>query len=699
MPIFHLITRFVIKLFVVSLMTLAQIAHAATSESVANPAVNARLISAENGVAPGALSLSIGLDIQLGEGWKTYWRSPGEVGIPPSIDWEGSENLKAADILWPAPERFTAFGIENFGYHDRVVLPIRIELLSAGAPLKLKAEVNLLTCSDVCIPQDFLLTLDIPAGVGIDRTSADLITAFADLVPLEGGASDIEIMNAAFADDDVALVVTARSATAFASPDVFPELGPQFTFGAPDIRLGDGGRLLWARLPILSSFGDKPNLQITITDAKRAVTSSPFILDAVPDPPFVLAAALPGFAQILFITLVAFLGGAILNVMPCVLPVLSIKLSSAISARDQPTKTVRNGFLFSALGVLVFMWVLALGVLALKALGISVGWGLQFQNPIFLTFMFFILAAFSANLFGAFEFTLPTDLQTRLAQSSAQKGYLGDFSTGVFTAVMATPCSAPFLGTAIAFALTGRAIDVMIVFSALGVGLAMPYLAFAVRPDWIKLLPKPGRWMVLLKTFLGIALLITALWLLWVLSGVAGQQSALAVLVVTLVVIAIVIHRSKSLHRGPWVILALGLIPTIAAGALLVDASVPEGNNPQTSAAWVAFDRREIPRLVSQGNTVFLDVTADWCLTCKANKALVLDREPIATLLGRDDVIPMQANWTRPDPKILRFLEHHNRFGIPFNMVYGPNAPDGILLSELLTTAEVQNAIAQADRD
>ncbi len=179
-------------------MTLAQIAHAATSESVANPAVNARLISAENGVAPGALSLSIGLDIQLGEGWKTYWRSPGEVGIPPSIDWEGSENLKAADILWPAPERFTAFGIENFGYHDRVVLPIRIELLSAGAPLKLKAEVNLLTCSDVCIPQDFLLTLDIPAGVGIDQTSADLITAFADLVPLEGGASDIEIMNAAF---------------------------------------------------------------------------------------------------------------------------------------------------------------------------------------------------------------------------------------------------------------------------------------------------------------------------------------------------------------------------------------------------------------------------------------------------------------------------------------------------------------------
>jgi len=686
------------SLIILALFASGQFAYAATSEVATGPAVEARLISVEDGVAPGTRALSLGLDLQLAEGWKTYWRSPGEVGIPPSIDWAGSENLTTAEMLWPAPKRFTAFGIENFGYQDRVVFPIRVETTTPGAAVNLQAQVNLLVCSEVCVPQDFLLTLDIPAGVGIDQSSADLITAFADRVPLEPATSNIVLESAALSDDATSLIVTARSAVAFTEPDVFPEMGSRFTFGRPDIRLGDNGRSLWAELPILSAADDTPDLQMTITDSDRAVTGAMDLSASVPAPPFTIAAVLPDFAQVLSIVLIAFAGGAILNVMPCVLPVLSIKVSSAIAARGQSDRTLRMGFLFSALGVMVFMWVLALAVLALKAFGVSVGWGLQFQNPVFLTFMFFILAAFSANLFGAFEFTLPADLQTQLADTGKGKGHWGDFSTGAFAALMATPCSAPLLGTALAFALTGRPIDVVAVFTALGVGLALPYFAFALRPGWINLLPRPGRWMIVVKVILGILLFLTALWLLWVLSGVAGQMAALAVLIPTLIVIAIVTMWSKASGRGPWVLLALGLVPTIAASSLAVD-DVPQPDTLATSTAWVVFDRGEIPRLVSQGNTVFVDVTADWCLTCKANKALVLDREPVASVLAREDVIAMQADWTQPDPAILRYLESYDRFGIPFNIVYGPNAPEGVLLSELLSTSEVLAAIEQADLD
>ena len=694
----RLLRCFVGHFVVVALLVFAQVASAATSQSAAGPAVEARLISVENGVAPGTRALSLGLDIQLEEGWKTYWRSPGEVGIPPSIDWTGSENLTTAEMLWPAPKRFTAFGIENFGYQDRVVFPIRAEATTAGAPVKLRAQVNLLVCSEVCVPQDFLLTLDIPAGVGIDQSSADLITTFADRVPLDESASDIVLESVSIAADDTSLIVTARSAVAFTDADVFPEMGSRFTFGTPDIRLGDNGRLLWAELPILSVAEEIPQPQLTITDKGRAVTGAIDLSDTPPAPPFTIATALPDFAQVLSIVLIAFLGGAILNVMPCVLPVLSIKVSSAISARGQSNRTLRKGFLFSALGVMVFMWGLALAVLALKAFGVSVGWGLQFQNPVFLTFMFFILAAFSANLFGAFEFTLPADLQTQISDTGSGKGHWGDFSTGAFAALMATPCSAPFLGTALAFALTGRPIDVVAVFTALGVGLALPYFAFALRPGWINLLPKPGKWMIFIKVILGFLLFLTALWLLWVLSGVAGQFAALAVLVPTVIVIVAVTMWSKASGRGPWVFLALGLVPTIAASSLAVD-DTQQPDTLSTSTAWVAFERSEIPRLVSQGNTVFVDVTADWCLTCKANKALVLDREPVVTELAREDVIAMQADWTQPDPAILRYLESYDRFGIPFNIVYGPNAPDGVLLSELLSTSEVMAAIEQADID
>jgi suppressor for copper-sensitivity B len=667
----------------------APLAFAASSESFSNSALTARLISVENGVAPTAETLSLGLDIELADGWKAYWRSPGEVGLPPEVEWEGSQNLETAEILWPAPNRFTAFGIENFGYRDHVVLPISAVLDQAGAPTTLIARVTLLTCSDICVPHDFNLRLNIPAGTGIDAEAASLVTKFAQQIPDDPVASDMRVTSATLADE--ALVITARSDVAFRTPDVFPELGSQFSFGKPDIRVSASGKEVWAKLPLLARAEDIPPLRVTITDGARALTDEPDWSGTAATPPFEISEALPSFAQIMFIVGISFVGGLILNVMPCVLPVLSIKLASVIKHENRAAHVVRNGFLMSAFGVMAFMWVLAGGVLILQAAGVSVGWGLQFQSPLFLAIMVLVLVVFAANLLGLFEISLPSALQTRLASSSSGHGYAGDFATGAFAAVLATPCSAPFLGTAVAFALTGRPIDVLVVFSGLGLGLALPYLLFAARPGWVRHLPKPGRWMVAMKWGLGVLLALTAAWLLWVLVGVAGPLVAGVILVLGLVFVLFAMIPMPS----SWV--RMSSLAGVAALALVVPDALAQQAAPKVSAQdWVVFDRSEIPRLVSQGNTVFVDVTADWCLTCKANKALVLDRDPVAGQLQAADVVPMQADWTRPDPDISMFLETHNRFGIPFNIVYGPRAPEGIVLSELLTTQSVLEALEQA---
>jgi len=681
---------FVIMAFVSLLGVGGGPAAAAQSAAYESIALSARLITAEDGVAPGSGTLSAGLDLTIAEGWKTYWRTPGEVGFPPTVDWSGSQNIASVDFLYPAPHRFTAFGIENFGYSGEVVFPLRITLENPGAPAILNGAVSLLVCSDICVPEDFALRLTVDAGTGIDAVSAARITTFAAQVPQEAADSDITILAAHVNQDQTALTVTARSDTAFTAPDVFPEFGDYSSFGAPDIRMGEGGRLIWASLPILSLDAELPPLRLTITDGARAATLPAALAEAAPPPPFAVAQVLPGVSDIAWIALVALLGGLVLNVMPCVLPVLSIKLGSVMAAQGQSRSRIRGGFGFAAFGVLVFMWVLAGITLAVQGAGGTVGWGLQFQNPVFLALMFVVLMVFAANLFGAFEITLPSTVQTRLAQSGGA-GHAGDFATGVFAAVLATPCSAPFLGTAIAFALTGRPVDVAIVFTALGVGLALPYILVALFPGLVSYLPKPGRWMVWIKIVLGGLLAVTAAWLIWVLMGVGGQTAALAVLALTAVLIMVLTVRPGPRAVTIGAAVAFAALP-LAAAAFLADAA-PRN---QSETAWTAFDRGEIARLVAQGDVVFVDVTADWCLTCIANKTLVLDRDPVASALVASGVVPMRADWTRPDDRIAQFLADNNRFGIPFNAVYGPGAPDGIVLSEILTTVAVLDALAQA---
>lgn len=659
-------------------------AFAASSPAYISDRISARLITAENGVAPNAQSISAGLEIKLTEGWKTYWKSPGAVGYPVSVEWDGSANLAGSELMWPAPSRFTAFEIENYGYEKAVTFPIKLALNKPGDTLVLSGTFNLLVCADLCVPEVFTLTLVLPSGTAIDRDAGVLIAKSVAQLPRTGAEVGMSIDATSLDLTSKRLEVALSSAEPFGALSVIPDLGLDAAFGPPDIALTNGGKSALVGFDILSAPSELPPLELVITDGTRAAAFLPELGGAMPS-------AGKASASLAWFFLLAFIGGVILNVMPCVLPVLTIKFASVVKANEQSSARIRAGFMMSALGVLSFMWALAFVLLAIRAGGGSIGWGIQFQNPYFLTAITAIVTLFAANLFGLFEISLPQSWNTRMAGTGKDGNLWGDFCIGALAAVLATPCSAPFLGTAVTFALAGTAIQTLAIFTALGLGLALPYLLVAIWPATVRALPKPGAWMNKVKWVMGALLVATALWLLSVLAGVIGQTAMLAVAGCMAVIVGLLAAMQSGSTR------------TVAvAGLLAVSIALPLGFARPTPAEatfdanWIAFAPTEITSMVADGKTVFIDVTADWCLSCKANKALVLDRDPVAKMLEAEGVIAMQGDWTRPDDTILNYLKEHGRFGIPFNIVYGPNAPDGIALPELLTRSAVLDAFAKA---
>ncbi len=668
--------RSLVFLILAGLVCLAAPLRAAQSDVARGNAVTARLLTAQDGVGEGMARVQAGLDLTLDPGWHSYWRSPGEVGLPPAISWEGSENVADVALAYPAPERFEAFEIQNFGYSEHVLHPLTVTLAEPGAPARLDLRLDLLVCAAICVPETLTLALDLPAGGGLDAVSADLLADWTARVPGSGAEAGIAVERAHL--DDTALTVSAIATEPFANPDLFPEHGAYAAFGAPEITLSDGGRRLWARFPVAGTGEGTPML--TLVDGDRAATVSLTLSDTPPAPEG--SAVGDGLWRVL---LVAMLGGLILNAMPCVLPVLSIKLAAALQARDRAPARVRAGFLAAAAGVLTFFGALAVAVIGLRSAGYAVGWGVQFQNPAFLALMIGLITLFAANMLGLFEVRLGQDTLTGMARTEARGGWGGDFATGAFAAVMATPCSAPFIGTAVTYALTGGAARTLAVFLAMGTGLALPYLAVAAWPALIRRLPRPGRWMRQVQMALGGLLLLTALWLLTVLAGAAGLRMALVVGGLAAVMLAALALGTRAWQAG-----GVGLAALVLAGASLPPAQADRA----VEAGWEPFAEARIAEEVARGNTVFVDVTADWCLTCKANKSLVLTRDTVAEALS--ETVALQADWTRPDDAIAAYLKANDRFGIPFDAVYGPGAPDGLLLPELLTEAAVLDAISRA---
>jgi suppressor for copper-sensitivity B len=324
------------------------------------------------------------------------------------------------------------------------------------------------------------------------------------------------------------------------------------------------------------------------------------------------------------------------------------------------------------------------------------GWGIQFQNPWFIAFMVTITALFTANLLGLFAVKLPGKLSTSIAKKGGDST-LGHFVQGMFATLLATPCSAPFLGTAVAFALGASIVEMWIIFTFLGLGMALPWLVFALFPNLISFMPKPGLWMNTIKVIFGLMMLLTTLWLLTLLVPFIG---GLTTLVTGLLFCVYLLYRIAK-NKGKKTVIVILAVSLLITSAVLFTASLTTKHWAtliKDDLTWLPLNKNSIDQYVKQGNTVFIDVTADWCITCKANKIAVILQEPVYSELQQESVITMKGDWTKPSDRITTYLQSHQRFGVPLNVVYGPNAPQGLTLSVLLSSDEVIQALEDAGR-
>ena len=652
--------------------------------------------------------VSVGLQFALQPGWKIYWRAPGDAGYPPTVEWSDSNNLAGAEMLWPVPHRFSLFGLETFGYSDEVVLPIEARLERPGEAVRLRANVDYLICEQICIPRQAMLSLDLPPGASASSREGALIDSYRALVPGDGTAVGLSLQEAVLTGEleKPVLRVTARSQAPFQTPDVLIEAPPGFSFGKPKTDMRDGGMTAVVDLPVVSAPAqavlEGKRLTLTVTDGQRGMERE--VVARFAESASDRAGGLAALASILGL---AFLGGLILNLMPCVLPVLSLKLLAVAKQSGRAHGEIRAGFLASAAGILVSFLVLAGAAIALKALGLRVGWGIQFQQPLFLAVMALVVTLFAYNLFGFFEIGLPrwaaalgTGGSAPVGTGSTRRRLGNHFLTGAFATLLATPCSAPFLGTALGFALARGPSEIVLIFATLGLGLALPYLLIAASPRLIGWLPRPGAWMVVLRRILGLALAGTAVWLLSVLVAQVGLVATLGVGAL-LIGLGLVLWHGHTGGERRFATPALAGILAVAAVALpaVLAERAGQGKPAQISVAageWQPFEPDRIAGLVAQGKIVFVDITADWCITCRVNKALVLDKEQVRERLKADNVIAMRGDWTRPSDEISLYLERFGRYGIPFDAVYGPGSPTGAALPELLSVDEVLQMLDRA---
>ncbi|WIH25564.1 protein-disulfide reductase DsbD family protein [Photobacterium damselae] len=631
------------------------------------------------------------LEVKLDKDWKTYWRSPGEGGTAPSINWELSSNLNSVDWHWPLPKRYEFLGVETLGYKHDVIFPMTFHLDDMNKPVFLSGKLTMSSCTSICVLTDYELSLDFnPEKLVPSVDAMVLYNKGNSLVPKPSTA--VELTQVSYDEAKKIVSIVATNKAGWTNPDVFVDGQSkpvkQTSFLTPKIDVS--GEQLIAQVPVSSWFGTPKlvgePLSVTITDKDIAVELS----KAADNKPVI---ALQNDSLLKVIGL-ALLGGLILNIMPCVLPVLGMKLSSVISAKGLERRQIRAQFIASALGILVSFWLLAGFLALLKVSGQALGWGVQFQSPWFIGAMMIITGLFAANMLGLFEIRLSSNTNTWLATRGGNS-YGGHFVQGMFATLLATPCSAPFLGTAVAFALGANYLTLFAIFTALAVGMAAPWLLIALFPQLANALPKPGMWMNTVKTIFGLMMLVTSLWLL---SLMANFFSLKIVIVIGVIALALLLSQLWRIKGKRATLLTVGfLIIVTAIGLIIGSLTADKWAKPlPQDHHWTPLNIEQIKQDVAQGKTVFVDVTADWCITCKANKVGVILQEPVYSALDQENIVLMRGDWTKPSDYVTNFLQSHGRFGVPFNIVYGPAAPNGIELPVILTSEQVLDALKQA---
>ena len=726
--------------------------------------VVAHLVADHDAIAPGG-TFRLGLLLVQEPGWHTYWRSPGDVGQQTQIRWELPSGYETSAYSYPVPERFETEGIVSYGYNDRILLFSEVKVPTGATPgtLDLSAHGSWLVCKENCIPGEASLKLPINVAAStVPSRFAPMFDAFQSRQPVE--AASLEALSSEILADGSALkpnqtlrvAITVRPTGGhtlgdFTTAPIWPSFAPivdsnVFINEAKVTRLADGSlqavlsveALEIDPLPQFSELGGLVQVQVDGTTIQTELTIKvPWVegnglvtpstapvwqsLDSAPSAAsptdsesatqtVAPAEAASNPASWLQMALFAFIGGLLLNIMPCVLPVLTLKLYGLIENSDLSKKERRGaGTAFTA-GVLTSFWVLAGTVILLRSAIGGVGWGFQFQYPPYVAVLGAIVFAFALSMFGVFE--VPAFGANRVSGSTQKEGLSGHFFGGVFATLLGTPCSAPFLGPAVGFAFSQSIPIIFVFFSLVGLGLAFPFLAIAWLPNLYRWLPKPGAWMETFKHLMGFSLIVTTVWLVDVLAAQLGTSAVTQYLgfLTTVALGCWTYGRWGGLAASSrqQLIAAIAGAAWIGGGAFLVldlrgEASATTAVAAQTdhldytaSIPWQPFSEAAVQQSI--GKIVFIDFTAQWCLTCRVNEATVLETASVRKAMRDLGVVPLRADWTRRDPVITAWLERHGRAGVPFYLVIPKNpAARAIPLPEVLTPDLVRAALEQGN--
>ena len=653
------------------------------------------------------------LDFKLEPGWHIYWKNPGDAGEPPHIQWTLPKGITADPMHFPAPKRLPLGPLMDFGYEGEVLFPIDIHVDETAplGPVILHAKVDWLVCRGSCIPGKAELELrrivvdHSVAGQREAPSDSELWKAFRVWPgPLpEGDKAIFQPIKEGFR----LVIETGQKET---EATFFPEDQDILDNPAPQKFTPDLNGLILdlkkdanlsanpAQLKGVIELSGGRNYEIAATqEVSFAIARSEFM--PVPASTF-------SFAALASTTFLAFIGGLLLNLMPCVFPVLFLKGLALVNSGNETRRKLRAHGLVYAAGILVSFWALVAVLLGLRAAGATLGWGFQFQSPVFLALMTGLLFFLGLSLAGQFEIGLTL---TSTGNSLAQKqGLPGSFFTGVLAVVVATPCTAPFMGAAIGYALSQSALVTFAVFTALALGLAAPYVALTLQPAWTRLLPRPGAWMEVLRQAVSVPIFATVIWLTWVLAAAYGA-GVLASLLASFLLLAI---AGWFLGRWParrWAtavaaLILLGVVALALYGQRLVSETagktVLPGNADQNSTAngWQPWSAEAVSRYQSQGRPVFVDFTAAWCLSCQVNERVALNRPDVQQAFQSANVALLRADWTRHDYAITQALTALGRSGVPAYALYAPWETSPRLLPEVLTPGIVMDALSKLSK-
>jgi thiol:disulfide interchange protein DsbD len=671
-----------------------------------------------------------GLYFKLEPGWHVYWKNAGDSGEPPRIKWTMPDGITAEPLQFPVPKRLPLGPLMDFGYEDEVLFPFTFQVTSNAAQgsAVLHAKVDWLVCREVCIPgkAELEVARSVSDGAGNAppaQPDADLYALLSNRLPAQPSATfkagfqstangfrltvltgQKETQAAFFPADQNILdnpapqkvTPIANGLTLDLKKDANLTANPSQLRGVLEL---SGGRAFDIAAPAGAPAAATPVQKSSTAESASQASSANTANTASPAPP---PATTPGLAQVVGL---AFLGGLILNLMPCVFPVLFLKgLALVQSGAEERHRMRRHGLIYMA-GILVSFWILVGVLLALRGAGARLGWGFQFQSPVFLSLMAGLLFFLALSLAGQFEIGL--SLTSAGGGLATKHGYTGSFFTGVLAVIVATPCTAPFMGVAIGYALAQPAAVTFAVFTALALGLAAPYFALTLQPAWTRALPRPGAWMEVLRQAVSVPIFATVIWLAWVLANAYGA-TMMAALLVGFLLIAI---AGWFLGRWPakrWataaacVILAGFVGLSVLASGALVDRRTGDDSalifSIQKAGGWEPWSPENVSHHLSMGQPVFVDFTASWCLSCQVNERVALGKPEVRKAFSEANVALLRADWTQHDDAITETLAKLGRSGVPVYVLYVPGEPNPRLLPEVLTPGIVTDAIASLPR-